>query len=539
MMRRIDDKPGVQAWPIWDEPSLRRIEREASVKLPAHVLMQRAGLSLARLARARFPHARRIIALCGPGNNGGDGLFAAAELARHGLHVTVLMVACDGPERWEDQGRPIDWRWALEQARQAGLEPRRWAVAEGILALRDTDLVIDALLGLGLNRPPAGELHAAIAATRKTDAPVLAVDIPSGLAADTGVALGVVVRAQVTLTMLGLKPGVLTGPHAQACGELWLDDLDAATAPPTDLPRPIAIRLGRADAQRGLPQPSIAAHKGDRGNVHVFGGGTGMTGAVLLCAQAALAMGAGRVFAAILDPAAPSLDPTHPELMLRRPDALLGQIQSVIEQTGHCHVFGPGAGSDPEALRILHALIALEAPLVIDADGLNLLAAQPRDDTLWQALRKRAGTTWLTPHPREAARLLQWDTTRVQANRLGTARALTALSGAHCVLKGAGSVIASTTGEIWINASGNGLLATAGTGDVLTGALAAFLTQAPEADAIATACAAVWLHGAGADLAQIEHGNLRAGQLPNWMLRAWEQIRAGSDCTPPARPARG
>ncbi|OIQ87151.1 bifunctional NAD(P)H-hydrate repair enzyme Nnr [mine drainage metagenome] len=524
MMLRIGDTSVDQSWPVWDESSLRRLERDAAASLAAHTLMRRAGEAVAKLARARFAHARNIVVLCGPGNNGGDGLYAAAELARHGLRVEVSMVACGDPSRWQDRERPADWLWALEQARQAGLRPRGWASSEAVATLRGAELVIDALLGLGLNRPPQGELSEAIAAILASGIPALAVDLPSGLAADTGTAPGAVVRAEVTLTMLGLKPGVLTGPDAHACGELWLDDLDIERVRAVDEPATAITRLGPAAARRGLPRISVAAHKGERGDVRVFGGSPGMTGAARLCAQAALALGAGRVFVALLDPSAPMLDPTHPELMQRQPDALLLQAQSASPHGGSCHVFGPGAGSAPGALRLLQDLIALDAPLVIDADGLNLLAAQPHDGATWQALRRRGHSVWLTPHPREAARLLRWETTRVQADRLHAARELAASSGAHCVLKGAGSVVASATGPIWINSSGNGLLATAGTGDVLAGALAAFLAQTPEADAVAAACAAVWLHGAGADLALAEGASLRAGNLPDWMLRAWERV---------------
>lgn len=527
MMQRIGGAQDDRARPVWDESGLRRIEHDAAANLPPHTLMRRAGESLARLARARFPFARNIVVLCGPGNNGGDGLFAAAELARNGMCVTIVLVACGAPSGSDNQARPADWRWALKQAQDAGLEPCRWGQSNAMTALQGAELAIDAMLGLGLNRAPEGELGDAIIAICNYGVPILAVDVPSGLASDTGKAPGEVVRAQVTLTMLGLKPGVLTGPDAKACGELWLDDLDAGREQ-IDLPPPIATRPGPCDALRGLPTTSQAAHKGDRGDVHVFGGDAGMTGAAMLCAQSALAMGAGRVYAALLDPAAPSLDPTHPELMLRSPPALLDQTRaSTLGNRGQrrCDVFGPGAGTRAEALGILRDLIALDTQLVVDADGLNLLAAQPRDGTIWQALRHRTRPAWLTPHPSEAARLLRWDTSRVQADRLHAAKEIVASTGAHCVLKGAGSVIAVTTGEVWINTSGNGLLATAGTGDVLAGTLAACLAQAPTAQTTAAACAAVWLHGAGSDLALAEKASLRAGTLPNWMQQAWTQAR--------------
>lgn len=509
--------------PVWSESALRRIELNAAAALRPHTLMQRAGHGVVALLRARFPHKRRVLVLCGPGNNGGDGLAAASMMAKQGMEVEVLLVACGDVTQWMIGSRPADWRWALDQAQGSGVGVRAWGATDSETLFQWAELVIDALVGLGLNRAPEGELSVAIAALQRARAPVLAVDLPSGLSADTGTAPGLCVRADVTLTLLGLKPGVLTGPFAPTCGELWLDTLDCR---PEDLKgsdlAPTARLVDRDSALAVLPPLHAAAHKGQRGDVRVFGGSSGMAGAALLCARASLAMGAGRVFAALFDPAAPALDPLSPELMLRRPAALVLQAQAAGLNGAGCNVFGPGAGSAPDALNALEALINVDGPLVIDADGLNLLAAAARDGPLWRALRTRTHPAWLTPHPREAARLLQLDTAQVQANRLGAAAELVATSHAHCVLKGAGSVIATTTGELWINPTGNGLLATAGTGDVLAGALAAFLarTHAPHAE-LAAAQAAVWLHGAAADFAMREQADLRAGTLPQWMLRAW------------------
>ncbi|MDE2255259.1 MAG: NAD(P)H-hydrate dehydratase [Betaproteobacteria bacterium] len=520
-MFRIPSSSQHSPWPVWPEAALRRIERVAAQALEPHTLMQRAGRGIAALTRARFPHQRRVLVLCGPGNNGGDGLAAASMLAKHGMEVEVLVVACGDPTQWTADRRPADWCWALDQAKGSGVRLREWGVTDSETLFQWAELIIDALMGLGLNRAPEGELGSAIAALHRTRAPVLAADLPSGLSADTGTAPGLCVHAQITLTFLGLKPGLLTGPSAPNCGELWLDTLDCRH---DDLPdhdvAPSARLVDGYSALAALPSLHTAAHKGQRGDVRVFGGSSGMAGAALLCARSSLAMGAGRVFAALFDPAASALDPVWPELMLRRPAALLLQAQEAKLRSTGCDVFGPGAGTSPDALGVLESLIKVDGPLVIDADGLNLLAAEPRDGPLWRALRARTRPAWLTPHPREAARLLQWDTGQVQANRLDAAAALVATSHAHCVLKGAGSVIAATTGELWINPSGNGLLATAGTGDVLAGALAAFLAHAPRAE-LAAAQAAVWLHGAGADCVMREQAELRAGTLPQWMLRAW------------------
>ncbi len=560
MMRRMTNVQPGGSLPVWDTATLRRIERDAASDLPPHSLMQRAGDAISRLVRARFPHARQVSVLCGPGNNGGDGLVAAADLVRHDVQVSVWMVACGAPTDWQSAVRPADWLWALRLAHSAGLRPLPWTHDAATSAWDGVDLILDALLGIGLNRAPEGELAAAMTALARHSAPVLAVDLPSGLASATGTAPGELVRAEVTLTLLGLKPGLLTGPDIHACGELWLDDLDAwgepgdsATsqqrrfaagfpAPPGTLPEQssgsetltpephthaTAMLLSAADAIAALPQPGSAAHKGERGDVLIFGGATGMTGAALLASRAALALGAGRVFTALLDPQAPSFDPAGPELMLRKPQAMLEMAQHAPTREGRCCVvFGPGAGMSAEALSILQALLALDQLLVIDADGLNLLAGQARDGVLWQALRQRHSPTWLTPHPREAAGLLQWTTTQVQADRLSAARTLSTLSRAHCVLKGAGSLMTTPDGALWINSSGNGLLATAGSGDVLSGALAACIapTRDPNA-AMAAARAAVWLHGAGADLAREEGQGLRAGTLPDAMVRARTRVK--------------
>ena len=527
-MLRILPSSQHSPFPVWSEAALRRIERIAAQALQPHTLMQRAGRGIAALARARFPHTRRVLVLCGPGNNGGDGLAAASMLAKQGLEVELLVVACGDATQWTADRRPADWCWALDQAQGSGVRLRDWGATDSATLFQWAELVIDALVGLGLNRAPEGELCNAIAALQRTCAPVLAADLPSGLSADTGTAPGLCVRAQVTLTFLGLKPGVLTGPSAPTCGELWLDTLDCR---PDDLPghelAPTARLMDGYCALAALPPLRTAAHKGQRGDVRVFGGSSGMAGAALLCARSSLAMGAGRVFAALFDPSASAVDPVWPELMLRRPAALLLQAQAAKLSSAGCDVFGPGAGASPDALDVLETLIKVDGPLVIDADGLNLLAAEARDGPLWRALRARTRPAWLTPHPREAARLLQWDTGQVQANRLDAAAELVATSHAHCVLKGAGSVIATTTGELWINPSGNGLLATAGTGDVLAGALAAFLAHAPRAE-LAAAQAAVWLHGAGADCAMREQAELRAGTLPQWMLRAWAVARTAA-----------
>ncbi len=512
--------------PLWDEAALREAETSWARRLPPHALMDRAGAAAARLLRARWPHARSVLLLCGPGNNGGDGLSAALWLARqpHAPRLRVLLVGCGAAEQWQDPRRPVDWRWALGRAQAAGVPMQAWKDVDARALPGDSDVVVDALLGLGLREAPRGEIEEAIRALqdRAAGLPVLALDLPSGLLGGQGRAPGACVRASATLAMLGLQPGHATGPHSSHCGEIWVDGLQVDPAACGARPR---AWLGGVDAALGsLPRLEQAAHKGERGDLYLFGGAAGMSGALWLAARAALQLGGGRVYAASLDPRAPALDPEFPELMLRAPGDLLMQARDARGPT--CLVFGPGAGTAEEARNCLREVLTLAQPLVLDADALNLLAAQPRDGELWQALRARgaaARTTWLTPHPSEAARLLQCTVPEVQADRLGAASSLQEVTGAGIVLKGAGSVVVAPDGLAWINSSGNGLLASAGTGDVLAGALAACLARSaaqPEA-----ARAAVWLHGAGADLALRCSEALRAATLPAWMLRAWRAAR--------------
>ncbi len=526
MMLRVDTAAARHGLPLWDEAALRAAEAEAARRLAPHTLMQRAGEAAARLLRANWPHARRVLVLCGPGNNGGDGLAAAAWLARqpHAPQLELLLPGCGDAAQWNPATRPADWCWALAEARGAGLQPRAWAEVDAARLLQDSDVVLDAMLGLGSRQAPRGDIAEAIdllcALPRRP--PVLAVDVPSGLSCASGEAPGSLLAADVTLAMLGLRAGHVGGPHSTACGRLWLDDLQAA--PGGVGQRASACWGDTAAALAAVAPPEAAAHKGARGDVRIFGGAAGMGGALWLAARAALGLGAGRVFAAALDPAAGALDPVYPEVMLRQPPDLLQQARAA-RGTRACLVFGPGAGTGATAWQLLCELLPLEQPLVIDADGLNLLAAQAPDAQAWRWLRARAAPTWLTPHPAEAARLLRCDVAAIQADRIGAARSLCAQSGAHVVLKGAGSVIACCDGALWINPSGNGLLASAGSGDVLSGALAALLARSDGGRDAARA--AVWLHGAAADLALREALPLRAAELPELMLRAWRAARDG------------
>ncbi len=460
MQRITPERP----WPLFDIAGTRRIEQAAALALPPHTLMQRAGLAVARLALALAPHARTVWIACGPGNNGGDGLEAALHLKRWGKAAHVSWLGDEG-------GAPADALASLERARQAGVSISR-APPPG------WDLAVDALLGIGAARAPQGDMAQWIARMHAGSAPVLAVDIPTGLDADTG--CGLSLRASHTLTLLTLKPGLFTANGRDAAGEVWYDDLDVrpGDVAPTALLSAAAPPMARRHA----------SHKGSYGDVAVIGGAPGMGGAALLAASAALHGGAGRVFVALLDAGALTVDASQPELMLRPWDSLDLSAMSV--------ACGCGGG---EAVRaVLPRVIATARTLVLDADALNAIAADPQLQSQLQARAARTGrATVITPHPLEAARLLGCTSAAVQADRLTAADALARRFSCVAVLKGSGSIVAAPGELPSINATGNALLATAGTGDVLAGMIAARLAQG--LPALAAARQAVHDHGACAD----------------------------------------
>lgn len=446
-------------WPAHDSEASRTIDTLAAESLPPHTLMQRAGLSVARLAMALAPNARRIDVLAGNGNNGGDGFEAVLHLHRAGR--TVVLHAFGHGTAW-----PPDAAASRRQAQLAGVH-----IVEGLDAaeLSRSDLVIDALLGRGLTRPASGELGEAIRLLRGHAAPVLAVDLPSGLPGDTG-ALEVgapCVQARWTLALLTLAPGLFTARGRDQAGEIWWDDLGVQLLHPST-PSPAAWLHSAAWVASVWPQRRHAQHKGSFGDVWVLGGARSMTGAVLLAARTALCVGAGRVYAHLLDPDAQRLDPEHPELMLAdAPDADRLQNATVVA----------GCGGGRDIRNVLPEVMAHAARLVLDADALNAVA---QDADLRDRLRQRrdAGRpTILTPHPLEAARLLGCSAAEVQADRLKAARSLASDTGAVVVLKGSGSLIASPDAIPWINTSGNAALATPGSGDVLSGWIGGLWSQ--------------------------------------------------------------
>ncbi|HET7922257.1 MAG TPA: NAD(P)H-hydrate dehydratase [Gammaproteobacteria bacterium] len=460
---------------VYSAAQVRGIERCAIRENVAEaVLMQRAGAAAWAALRQRWPDAKRIVVCAGSGNNAGDG-YVLAQCAREaGCEVTVQTVMAPP----HAPGAATEVRRAYLQ--HGGAEQ----VFSGSLPT-DADVLVDALLGIGLNRALSGELRAAVDAINRAQLPVLALDVPSGLHADTGAVLGVAVRADVTHTFIALKPGLLTGAGPVYCGEILFDELGVPAICFSSLP--VARRLGAGDAM--LPRRARDAHKGAFGHVLVVGGGHGMGGAVRLVAEAALRSGAGLVSVATRAQHLPGLQAGLPEAMTYAVESV-AELEPLLKRASIIAI-GPGLGQDDWARDLLARVLGANLPLVLDADALNLLAHAPQQRSDWV----------LTPHPGEAARLLGSDTTTVQVDRFAAAAAILARYGGSVVLKGAGSLVV-TEGELpAVCDRGNPGMAAPGTGDALTGVIAALMAQGLIAPAAARA--GVWLHATAGDRAAL------------------------------------
>jgi hydroxyethylthiazole kinase-like uncharacterized protein yjeF len=481
--------------PLYRVDELRVLERSAQAQLPAGTLMARAGRAAADWITGRHgqaPSPIPICIVCGPGNNGGDGFVVAAELRARGHDVLCVLLGSDRPTT--DDARAACDRWIASGGRIERAVPR--GAFEGV--------VVDAMFGIGLVRPLAGDFLAA-ADWMSQQSHVVAIDLPSGLNADTGAWVGGVegVSASATITFIGDKPGLHTAAGVDAAGIVVVEPIGVAAAPSVGSLTG-ADDLGPIGARRRRD-----THKGSYGNVLVIGGGRGMVGAALLGGRAALRLGAGRVYVDAIGAPELLVDPVQPELMFRGLDGL-ADLQAI--------VVGCGLGVDDQARARLAAAIERKAALVADADALNLLATDP---SLKARLKARDAPALLTPHPLEAARLLGCSSAEVQLDRVNTARTLAGEFKATVILKGAGSVIAAGN-RYAINSSGSPGLATAGTGDVLAGMLGAFLAQG--FDPWVSALSATWLHGRAADDSDI---GLVAGDVAVRAAAILCQLRAG------------
>jgi hydroxyethylthiazole kinase-like uncharacterized protein yjeF len=470
----------MEGTPLYRSQDVREIDRAAvqADGLAGGELMARAGGAAFASLRRRWPEARRIAVFCGSGNNGGDG-YVVARLAREaGWDVTLCAT-----------GAPAAPDGDAAQARRA------WQAAGGTVqaatreAAANADVVVDALLGIGLSRAPQGAVVAAIEAINAAGRPVLALDLPSGLDADRGVAPGIAVRATATSTFVADKPGLHTGAGRALCGDIELEPLGIAAS--TRDARPACAGLLRAESLRDLLSPRARdAHKGHHGHVLAIGGELGFGGAIRLCAEAALRAGAGLVSVATR---AAHVGP----LLAGRPEAMAHAVEDgaalgVLAGRASVLALGPGLGREAWGREMFDAALTLDLPRVLDADALNLLALAPRP---------LPGDV-LTPHPGEAARMLQCETAAVEADRFAAARALVDRFDAVVVLKGAGSIVAAPGRRSMVIGAGNPGLASGGSGDVLTGVIAALRAQGLAA--FEAACTGALLHAAAADFAAID-----------------------------------
>jgi hydroxyethylthiazole kinase-like uncharacterized protein yjeF len=430
-------------------------------------LMEKAGLAAAALARELTDDGLPILILAGPGNNGGDALVAARHLKDTWFAVDVVFTG-------DAQKLPADAAAAYAAWIACGGE-----LLQAIPTASNYSLVIDGLFGIGLTRDLDARHVALVETVNAMDASILALDVPSGLCADTGRVFGASIVADHTLTFLGLKPGLCTLDGPDHAGMVHVTDLGVLLLPsPGQLINDYPI----------LPTPRRKnSHKGINGSVAVLGGATAMTGAALLAARAALLCGAGRVYCSLLADDAPAVDLVQPELMLRDGDPLL-QLEGITSW-----VVGPGMGREPKATSLLRSALQQSSPLVLDADALHLIAA---NTDLQSDLIPRAATI-LTPHPGEAASLLACSTAEIQQDRVAAALRIAQQYHAIVVLKGCGSIVATPDGRWFINTSGNPGLSSAGMGDVLAGIIGSLIAQGMEP--LGAALLGVYLHGAAAD----------------------------------------
>lgn len=456
------------AQPLLSSADVRAAESAAFASgRDADALMARAGEGAWRVLLQHWPQAQVVGVVCGPGNNGGDGYVLARHALAAGRRVHVLRVG----------GEP---RTPTAQAAEQAWRAAGGAIAAFAGALPHADVWVDALFGIGLARAPDGDAKACIEALAHAGAPVLALDVPSGVDADTGATPGVAVAADVTVTFIAAKPGLFTGRGRVQAGRVQVDALDLPVPANAAL-----VALRPAWLSQVLAPRVRDAHKGDHGHVLCIGGDDGFGGAVMLCAEAALRAGAGLVSVATRPAHVAPLLARRPELMVRGVDAV-DDLSPMLARADVIAI-GPGLGQGAWSRALLHAALASGKPCVLDADALNLIAsgagAVPADAVV-------------TPHPGEAARMLATSTAAIAHDRILAARTLADRTGAAVVLKGAGTVVAHA-GVVSVIDAGNPGMAVGGMGDVLTGVIAALRAQGMDAGLAARAGAL--LHAAAGD----------------------------------------
>lgn len=441
--------------PLYRANQVRELDRIAieEMGIPGICLMERAGSAAFEILKSHWPQAHRIIVLCGTGNNGGDGYVLARLAHLAGYDVMVLQVA-------DTANLKGDALIAFEAMKAIGLTAQVFTKTK----LSIVDVLVDGLFGTGLDREVSGKWQDVIDSLNRRTCPLLALDIPSGLHADTGTVLGTAVRADVTLTFIGLKPGLLTGAGPDYCGKLYFDDLQVPPVIYESLNTTVK-RLDYNNLKTALPKRPRTAHKGKFGHVLIIGGDSGMIGAARLAAEAATRVGAGLISVATRSAHAALLNITRPEIMSHGVETA-DELKPLIDKANVIAI-GPGLGQSTWAQSLLEAIKETEKPVVVDADALNLLSKN----------HLKFKNSILTPHIGEAARLLESSTIQAQADRFATVRALQRRFGGVCVLKGAGTLVADYNEQIGVCTAGNPGMASGGMGDLLTGVIAGLVAQ--------------------------------------------------------------
>ncbi len=478
---------------LYTAAQVRELDRLAiqDANIPAFELMRRAAAAAFQLLKDIWPAAKKITVLCGSGNNAGDAYLLAAMAHEEDFDVTLVQAG-------DESKFSAEGKLAADKCRQLGLLTHAFDSA----LISEADLVVDGLLGSGLDRDLDQRWTDMVLAVNRHATAVLALDLPSGLHADKACAMSVAVMADATLTFIGLKQGLLTGQGPKYCGNLYFSDLGVPQKIYQQI-RPSLYRIELDSFSHLLGARARDTHKGDCGHVLLIGGDYGYAGAIRLAAEAALRVGAGLVTVATRPQHALTLSISRPEIMTVAVESA-ADIRNILKRVNTV-VIGPGLGQSAWASELLSSVMQRkELPLVVDADALNLLAAEPTQSSNWV----------LTPHPGEAARLLGIDSGEVQSNRFAALVNLQNKYGGVCMLKGAGSLIAAADGELFLSDAGNPGMASGGMGDVLSGVIGGLLAQGLAADE--ACCLGVCLHARAADYAADsgERGMLASDLLP-------------------------
>ena len=500
---------------LYRAEQVRRLDQAAiqAEGIDGYALMKRAGQAAFAALLSRWPDLSRNVGIqvfCGAGNNGGDGYVVALLAYQQQIPVRVISLA--DPDRL--QGEALQ---ACEACISAGMKIELWHDDIGVSG----DVIVDALLGTGLTDEVRAQYAEAIRRINDSFRPVLALDIPSGLNADTGAAAGAIIQADLTVTFVGMKPGLLTGTGPEVCGELQfaglgIDDKVYAQEPAS------VRRLSHQDFTSLVPPRSRTAHKGMYGHVLILGGHYGMAGAAVMAAEAALSCGAGKVSAGTRPEHTVIINIRCPEIMAHGIEAKHANPAAVdnLLKGKDVLVVGPGLGQTDWSQQLLVRALNAGKPIVLDADALNLLAEQP--DLLQGINTPRI----MTPHPGEAARLLSWTIAEIEADRFRAVQELKERYSATVVLKGAGSLVAGSAG-ISLCSHGNPGMAVAGMGDVLSGIIGSLLAQGltPEQ----AAGFGVWLHAMAGDLHATDSGErgMRATDLIPYARKLINNISDG------------